>query len=47
MRSGVNFAGAETFSPNEDELLLSDTLIPGLVLELAANGAHLRLLAGN
>lgn len=45
MRSGVSFTGAITDSPN-DEGLLSETLIPGLELELAANGEHLRLLAG-
>lgn len=46
MRSGVIFTGALTASPNVDGLV-SDTLNPGLVLELAANGEHLRLLAGN
>lgn len=44
-RSEDILAGALTDSPNA-EGLLSDTLIPGLVLELAANGEHLRLFAG-
>lgn len=45
-KPGVNFAGALTDSPNA-ESLFSDTLIPGLVLELVANGAHLLLFAGS
>lgn len=44
-KPGVRFTGALTDSPNVDGLL-SDTFNPGLVLELAANGEHLRLLAG-
>lgn len=44
-KPGVNFAGADTDSPKNDGLL-SHTLIPGLVLLLGANGAHLRLFAG-
>lgn len=45
-KPGVSFAGALTDSPNAEDLL-SVTLIPGLVLEFAANGAHLRRLAGS
>lgn len=49
MRSGVNFTGALTVSPNTELELLedSDTFMPGLVLELAAIRAHLRLLDGS
>lgn len=42
---GVSFADALTDSPN-DESLFSDILIPGLVLDPVAKGAHLRLFAG-
>lgn len=45
-KPGVIFTGALTDSPNT-EGLGSDIFIPGLVLEFAANGEHLLLLAGN
>lgn len=44
-KPGVILVGTLTASPNAERC--SGTRIPGLVLELAGNGEHLRLFVGN